>query len=489
MNPNAAMTRPPRRGRSRAVGLAIAGLLGLLVLLASACGASASPRSAATRTFAGTWQGVLRDGGDQRIVMKLSKRPRGSWRVRLYDADNDARALPVRSVTVRRATIAWSLAAPPFSYEGKLSADGRLIVGTWIANGAGGRRRLPLNFTRAGNQQTQRAAADTARGTPPNPTGSDPQPNDAGQAILTAFDSHDIVALGMLAGDKDLDAFILRLLRDPALARKVDDIAVECGNSRYQPLLDKYIAGANVPLANVRKVWRNTTQPYCGLSAFYESLFPLVRRINQTLSPGDRLRVLAADPPVNWSKVKRASDLRPFMDRDASIASVMQKQVLAKHRKALMIFGESHLVHGQGAVGIYERNGYRDATFTVVPHVGFGNNTPLARYNDRLESRLSSWPVPSLAALQGTWLGNLDASYALPDQQDSGPLSARADAYLYLGPRNLLLAETAPPAALLDKRYMAELRRRARIVGGPWRPEKVLRDAAKQSALFFPAER
>jgi hypothetical protein len=97
--------------------------------------------------------------------------------------------------------------------------------------------------------------------------------------------------------------------------------------------------------------------------------------------------------------------------------------------------------------------------------------------------------VPSLAALQGTWLGNLDASYALPDQQDSGPLSARADAYLYLGPRNLLLAETAPPTALLDKRYMAELRRRAHIVGGPWRPEKVLRDAAKQSALFFPAER
>ena len=100
------------------------------------------------------------------------------------------------------------------------------------------------------------------------------------------------------------------------------------------------------------------------------------------------------------------------MDRDASIASVMQKQVLAKHRKALMIFGESHLMHGQGAVGIYERNGYRDKTFTVVPHVGFGNNTPLARYNDRLESRLSSWPVPSLAALQGTWLGNLDTSYA-----------------------------------------------------------------------------
>jgi hypothetical protein len=392
----------------------------------------------------------------------------------------------VRSVTVRGTAISWSLAAPPFSYEGKLGAGGNSIVGTWAGKGANGQRRLPLNFKRT-DKQTPRAVGDTARRTRANPPGSNPTPKDADEAILTAFDNYEVVGLGTLNGDKDLDDFVLRLLRDPALPAKVDDIAVECGNSHYQPLLDRYIAGGDVALSEVRKVWRNTTQPYCGLSAFYQALFPLVRRINEKLPPSDRLRVLAADPPVDWSTATRASDLRPFMDRDASIAAVIEKQVLAKHRKALMIFGVSHLLHGQSAVGIYERNGYPHATFTVVPHIGFGNHTPLARSNDKLERRIRSWPVPSLVALQGTWLGNLDASYVLPDQQNNGPLAARADGYLYLGPRDLLLGEPAPAAALFDKRYLAELRRRADIVGGPWRPEKVLRDAAAPSAFFYSA--
>lgn len=473
--------------RSRAVVLAVAGLLGLLGLFASACGSNDSPESGANRGFTGTWQGTLRDAGVQRIVMKVSKRPDGSWKAVLYDLDNGSTGLPVRSVTVAGATITWSLAAPPFSYEGKLSADGRSIAGTWTGNDADGQRKLALTFRRAG-KQTSRATGDTRRRAPPNPAGRNAVPKDADEAILAALDDYEVVGLGMFAGDKDLDDFILGLLRDPALPRKVDDIAVECGNSLYQPLLDRYIAGANVTLSEVRKVWRNTTQPYCGLSAFYERLFPLVRRINQKLPPNDRLRVLAADPPVDWSTVKRASDLRPFMDRDASIASVIEKQVLAKHRKALMIFGASHLMHGQSAVGIYERNGYPGVTFTVLPHVGFGNHTSFARYNDRLESRIRSWPVPSIAALKGTWLGNLDASYVLPDQHEKGPLSARADAYLYLGQRDFLLSEAAA-AALLDRRYMSELRRRADIVGGPWRPEKILRDAAIPNAFFYAAAR
>jgi len=80
-------------------------------------------------------------------------------------------------------------------------------------------------------------------------------------------------------------------------------VPVECGNSLYQPILDRYIAGDDVPLSEVRQVWRNTTQPMCGMSAFYEVLFPLVRRINQKVPPEKKLRMLAGDPPIDWSKV------------------------------------------------------------------------------------------------------------------------------------------------------------------------------------------
>lgn len=81
----------------------------------------------------------------------------------------------------------------------------------------------------------------------------------------------------------------------------------------------------------------------CGTSGFFEQLFPLVRAINEQLPPAKRVRVLAGDSPVNWDQLISAEAMmdapRKFFDRDGSIASVMEKEVLAKHRKALMLFG------------------------------------------------------------------------------------------------------------------------------------------------------
>jgi len=44
--------------------------------------------------------------------------------------------------------------------------------------------------------------------------------------------------------------------------------------------------------------------------------------------------------------------------------------------------------------------------------------------------------------------------------------SKMVDAYLYLGPRDLLLKEPQPAEVFLDKDYMAEMQRRAAIMGG-----------------------
>src|ERR1700719_964058 len=84
----------------------------------------------------------------------------------------------------------------------------------------------------------------------------------------------------------------------PTFPNAVNDIVVECGNSLYQPILDRYIAGESVPESEVQKVWRDTSVSMCSVSGFYEILFPLVRRINQKLSPAKRIRMLAGDPPL-----------------------------------------------------------------------------------------------------------------------------------------------------------------------------------------------
>src|SRR5580704_16815951 len=196
------------------------------------------------------------------------------------------------------------------------------------------------------------------------PTASEPTPEPAIPAILAAFDRYEVVAMPEANGMKDLDDFILSLIRDPSFPAKVNDIEVECGNSLYQPLLDRYIAGDDVPFTEVRKVWRNTTQSMCGRSGFFEQFFPLVRAINQNLTPAKRLRVLAGDPPIDWDHVKTREDGMKFFDREPSIVSVMEKEVLSKHRKALMLFGSFHLFHGvaDSAVSTYEKR-YPHLTF------------------------------------------------------------------------------------------------------------------------------
>src|ERR1700727_4006509 len=70
--------------------------------------------------------------------------------------------------------------------------------------------------------------------------GSEPTPDPAIPAILAAFNKYEVVAMPEDHGLKDLDDLIFALLRNPAFPDKVNDVVVECGNSLYQPLLDRY---------------------------------------------------------------------------------------------------------------------------------------------------------------------------------------------------------------------------------------------------------
>ncbi|HWO35923.1 MAG TPA: hypothetical protein VNO32_44605 [Candidatus Acidoferrum sp.] len=139
-----------------------------------------------------------------------------------------------------------------------------------------------------GPVQSPRAPQKTAETPTPTLKGNDPKPWDATKAIIAAFDKYQVVGMGAAHGDPDLDHFILDLVRNPALRSRINNVAVECGNSLYQPILDQYIAGDEVPLDQVRQVWRNSTQPMCWMSGFYEELFPLIRRMNQRVAPWEK---------------------------------------------------------------------------------------------------------------------------------------------------------------------------------------------------------
>jgi hypothetical protein len=303
------------------------------------------------------------------------------------------------------------------------------------------------------------------------PTGSELVPEPAVPAILAALDKYEVVAVPEDHGLKDLDDFIFALVRNPSFPGKVNDIVVECGNSLYQPVLDRYIAGEEVQLAEVRNVWRNTTQPICGGwgFGFFEQLYPLLRAINQRLPAEKRFRVLAPDPPIDWNQIKSGGDFMKFARRDASIASVMEEQVLSKHRKALMLCGTFHLIHlndvRASAVSMYEKD-YPNDTFVI---------SELAAADGKVSAAFANLPNPSIARAKGTRVGALDIGHFLPPptriNQDctvynefpkhlQKPMEELVDAFLYLGPNDLALREQFPAYVVLDDEYMAEVRRR-----------------------------
>ena len=101
-------------------------------------------------------------------------------------------------------------------------------------------------------------------------------------------------------------------------------VVIEDGNALYQARLDRYIAGGDVPISELQAVWRNTTQPGRADMTWHRQLLEAIRRVNQGLAPAQGVRVLAGDPPIDWSRMRTAADVAPFMEsRDTHFASVV----------------------------------------------------------------------------------------------------------------------------------------------------------------------
>lgn len=131
-------------------------------------------------------------------------------------------------------------------------------------------------------------------------------PVNAIAAILDAFGSHSVVALGEGPhGNEQGHAFRLALIREPRFPSTVNDILVEFGSGKYQDLMDQFVSGEDVPHERLRRVWQDTT---VGTAVWdrpiYEEFFRAVRDVNASLSPERRLRVLLGDAPIDWDRVR-----------------------------------------------------------------------------------------------------------------------------------------------------------------------------------------
>ena len=256
-------------------------------------------------------------------------------------------------------------------------------------------------------------------------------------AIIEAFSTHRIVALGEgTHGNVPGHLFRLALLRDPRFAATVTDIVVEFGSARYQELMDRYTRGDTVPAEELRHAWENTAAPNPAWDRpIYEEFFRAVRAINSTLPQARHLRVLLGDPPIDWDAIKSPADYSDWaIQRDRHPADLIQREVLAKGRRALLIYGDGHYqAHDErpprSLGGLVEANGTRPFFIT-------------AAFHDLTQAQpdVSTWPAPRLALLRGTAIGALPYESFFGSKPPGTYWAAHAriedhyDAILYLGP-------------------------------------------------------
>jgi len=290
-------------------------------------------------------------------------------------------------------------------------------------------------------------------------------PLDARTAIFEAFRDHQVVAIGDAHGNRQGEAFHLALIRDPRFAGLVNDILIESGNSRHQEALDRYIRGEAVSREALQRIGLDTTQQQVA-SLDVPELFAVVRGINASLPQDRRIRVLLGEPPIDWDRMRTPDDMKawnasPASGRDAFAVDLIRREVLARNRRVLAIYGAGHFfrkVISESMVTLLEEAKVKP--FTIW--------TNAAAELSAFQADVARWPVPSLTRLRGTTLGGINLTeFFGPGGQDipaqwRAPMEDQFDAVLYLGPLASITLGRPQPWRCSEP-AMAERLRRLRL--------------------------
>jgi hypothetical protein len=304
------------------------------------------------------------------------------------------------------------------------------------------------------------------------------------RAVLNATAQYPLVGLGDPHMSEQFHAFLRSLIQRPALQHKIDDIVVEFGNGLYQDIADRFFLHLeSVGDAELSTMWRTTIGGRVYWDApVYEQFYRTVRSVNESLPRKRRIRVILGDVPIDWSQIRSAADADkvPTGDqRETFYAGVVEREVLAKQRRALLVAGGNHLRRGirttpgglvpprdpnQPSAGTILAAHPRRSLFVILPFATFNADiySLPAGVPERVEEALASWPVPSFTALANTWLG----PQTMPNRalDPNSTFQDQADGILWLGTDDALTCARADPALYQSGDYAAELRRRSEVL-------------------------
>ena len=298
---------------------------------------------------------------------------------------------------------------------------------------------------------------------------------DAVGDFLNLFQTHQVVAFSESHRSKECHQFLRTLIADSRFSTTVDDIVVEFGNPLFQDIADRYVSGQAVSPNELSKVWQNTTQWLVWDSPLYRDFYTAVRQ--QNAHRKHKIRVILGDSPIDWKRVQTADQFKPYATRDDYYFAAVDRLV-AHGDHVMLVCGGMHLLkrdvrgtHAQAASklpALADRYGSKYADIWTL--VGDGN----------LAKRVGKTPAPRFIPVDRSGLANESSKLLLPegvkffrtvngrneyyepDPASMPLLKDVIDGILVISPTNTEVV--ADPKTYANPAYVAELRRRAKIL-------------------------
>ncbi len=176
----------------------------------------------------------------------------------------------------------------------------------------------------------------------------------------------------------------------------------------------------------------------------YEEFYTAVRDINAELPRERRIRVLLGDAPIDWEQVHTLADHAKQPQRtDSRVVDIIEREALARHRKALVIYGDFHFLRRppDTIVSLLEKHGH--SVFSVW------TNTQLDL--TALQPNLADVRIPSLLRVGDSVLGKAQ------------PFDGQFDAVLFLGAPSNITYSLPPPSLCRDEAYVRRRLTRMRL--------------------------
>lgn len=307
------------------------------------------------------------------------------------------------------------------------------------------------------------------------------------QFVLNALAKHKLVIFGEIHRRLWSWNLCKSIIRDPGFKKSTGTIFLEI-SAHKQNALDQFLAGKTMDTEIILDIFREIQSNGWYDKGMYEFILD-VWRLNQTLPPGKRIKIIAADIPRPFSTFKTADEQKKFfdtvMDRNAFMSKTVETFIKSKKdkRNSLFIVGAGHAYKSSvpgfaSAAGSAEPSATAGSLltgrlpkgevfilFTHCPVIDNGGNIDGAVRNglfDYAFYRTGNKPIAFLLKNSPFGTEPFDALPEISYKTVTGTYADNYDGYIFLGP-----LETEPGEYILHDIYsdnfVKELIRRAAL--------------------------